>query len=225
MLVEVRTFTLHYAQDQITKLPTEIRDQLDLRGKIEGRLRRVEQLDLSSPAVSTLAGAYRLSWLLTLVDQDRQERCQIRQLERDLDDLVDQRGTTLRDEPGIGPIPAATLLAEVGDPFRFATESKFARWCGTGAVALSSGEGTGTPVRHRLDFGGNRRINSVLHIASVTQHHDVDEARTYIDRKIGEGEARREARRAQKRHLANRVIRRMWKDESHRHNHPINTAT
>ena len=83
--------------------------------------------------------------------------------------LLDEHGTTLRDEPGIGPIAAATLVVEVGDPFRFASESKFARWCGTGAVALSSGEGSGTPIRHRLDYGGNRRINSVLYIASVTQ--------------------------------------------------------
>ena len=171
--------------------------------------------------MSTTAGEYRLSWLIPLVDQDRAARRQIRQLERDIDALLDEHGTTLRDEPGIGPIAAATLLAEVGDPFRFARESKFARWSGTGAVALSSGEGDGRPVKHRLDFRGNRRINSVLYIASVTQHRDLDDARVYIDRKLGEGKTRREARRAHKRHLANRVIRRMWKDESRRRERPV----
>ncbi len=70
--------------------------------------------------MSTLAGEYRLSWLIPLVDHDRAARRQIRQLERDIDRLLDEHGTTLRDEPGIGPIAAATLLAEVGDPFRFA---------------------------------------------------------------------------------------------------------
>ena len=175
MLVTVRTLVLHHVQDQIAKLPVEIRDQLTTTGKIEGRLRRLEHIDTS--VVSTLAGEYRLSWLIPLVDQDRAARRQIRQLERDIDALLDEHGTTLRDEPGIGPIAAATLLAEVGDPFRFARESKFARWCGTGAVALSSGEGDGRPVKHRLDFRGNRRINSVLYIASVTQHRDIDDAR------------------------------------------------
>jgi transposase len=221
LLVTVRTLVLHHAQDQISKLPVEIRDQLTTSGKIEARLRRLEAIDPS--VVSTLAGEYRLSWLLPLVDQDRAARRQIRQLERDIDALLDDHGTTLRDEPGIGPIAAATLLAEVGDPFRFARESKFARWSGTGAVALSSGEGAGCPVKHRLDFRGNRRINSVLYIASVTQHRDLADARLYIDRKLGEGKTRREARRAHKRHLANRVIRRMWKDESRRRQHP-NTA-
>ena len=212
MLVEVRTLVLHYAFDQISKLPTEIRDQLTTTGKIEGRLRRLEQIDTTT--VSTAAGHYRLSWLIPLIDQDRAARRQVRQLEAELDRLLDEHGTSLRDEPGIGPIAAATLLTEVGDPFRFARESKFARWSGTGAVALSSGEGKGAPVRHRLDFGGNRRINSVLYIASVVQHRDIDDARVYIDRKISEGKTRREARRAHKRHLANRVIRRMWKDET-----------
>ena len=46
MLVDVRTLVLHHAQDQIAKLPTDIRDQLCTDGKIEGRLRRLEQLDL-----------------------------------------------------------------------------------------------------------------------------------------------------------------------------------
>jgi transposase len=80
------------------------------------------------------------------------------------------------------------------------------------------------PVRHRLDFGVNRRINSVLYIASVTQQRDVEEARVYIDRKIGEGKTRREARRSHKRHLANRVIRRMWQDEKQRLNQPHQIA-
>jgi transposase len=222
MLVTVRTLVLHHVQDQITKLPVEIRDQLTTTGKIEGRLRRLEQIDTS--VVSTLAGAYRLSWLLPLIEQDRTARRQIRQLERDIDALLDAHGTTLRDEPGIGPIAAATLLTEVGDPFRFARESKFARWCGTGAIALSSGEGTGLPVKHRLDFRGNRRINSVLYIVSVTQHRDLDDARIYIYRKLGEGKTRREARRAHKRHLANRVIRRMWIDETRRRERTVTIA-
>lgn len=130
----------------------------------------------------------------------------------------------MRDEPGIGPIAAATLLVEVGDPFRFATEAKFARWCGVAAVALSSGEGSNRPVRHRLDFRGNRRINSVLYIASVTQQRDIDAARAYIDRKLTEGKTRREARRAHKRHLANRVIRRMWNDEKQRQPNNLHAA-
>jgi transposase len=214
MLVSVRTLMLHHIQDQISKLPTSIRDQLTTKGKVEGRLRRLEQVDTT--ATTTPAGDYRLSWLIPAANQDRDLRRQVRQLEAEIDRLLDEHGTSLRQEPGIGPIAAATLLVEVGDPFRFSRESKFARWSGTGAVALSSGEGQGQPVKHRLDFRGNRRINSVLYLASVVQHRDIDEARIYIERKLNEGKTRREARRAHKRHLANRVIRRMWNDERQR---------
>ena len=59
----------------------------------------------------------------------------------------------------------------------------FARWSGTGAVALSSGEGTGAPVRHRLDFRGNRRVNSMLYTVSVTQARVLPEAAVYLTRK------------------------------------------
>ncbi len=216
-LVAARTLMLHHVADQIAKLPAEIRDQLTTAGKIEGRLRRLEAID---PATDTTpAGAYRLEWLQAFIDQDRTARQKIRRLERLIDELLDRHGTTLRDEPGIGTIAAATLICEVGDPRRFNRESNFARWCGTGAVALSSGEGTGDPVKHRLDFKGNRRINSVLHIASVTQQRTQPQAAAYLARKTSEGKTRREARRAHKRQLANRIIRRMWRDETTRKQH------
>ena len=213
-LVAARTLMLHHAADQIAKLPTEVRDQLSTGGKIEGRLRRLEHIEPACAA--TPSGAYRLEWLQALIDKDRAARREIRCLERLIDELLDRHGTTLRDEPGIGTIAAATLVCEVGDPRRFDRESKFARWCGTGAVALSSGEGSADPVKHRLDFKGNRRINSVLYIASVTQQRSQPEAAAYLARKATEGKTRREARRAHKRQLANRIIRRMWRDETTR---------
>jgi transposase len=67
-----------------------------------------------------------------------------------------------------------------------------------------------------VDFRGNRTVNSVLYIASITQARDHPDARVYLARKTAEGKTSREARRAHKRHLANRVIRRMWKDEQAR---------
>jgi len=123
-LVASRTLMLNHIGDQIAKLPTEVRDQLTATGKIESRLRRLEHIEI--PAVVTMSGQYRLSWLQDFVDRDRSARREIRQLERAIDELLDEHGTTLRDEDGIGPINAATLLCEVGDPFRFSRESKFA---------------------------------------------------------------------------------------------------
>jgi hypothetical protein len=58
--------------------------------------------------------------------------------------------------------------------------------------------------------------SSSFYITSVTQQRDIADAQAYIDRKVLEGKTRREARRAHKGHLANRVIRRMWNDEQQR---------
>lgn len=213
-LVQTRQLQLHFVNDQIAKLPPAIRDQLSTGTRIEVRLRELEAIASSSR--TTEAGDYRFSWLIELAVSDRAALAQIRRLERELDALLDEHGTTLRDEVGISTVGAATLLCEVGNPFRFTTESKFARWSGTGAIAVSSGEGDAAPVRHRLDWGGNRTINAVLYRMSVTQQRCHEPAAGYIDRKRREGKTRREARRSHKRLLANRVIRRMWRDEQRR---------
>ena len=74
--------------DQIAKLPAEIRDQLNSKGKIEGRLRRLEHI---APDIDTTpAGAYRLGWLQAFIDQDRTARRKIRRLERLIDELLDE---------------------------------------------------------------------------------------------------------------------------------------
>ena len=121
-LVAVRTLGLHHVGDQIAKLPTEIRDQLSTEGKIESRLRRLEQIDPA--ACSAPSGRYRLERLQAFIDQDRAARSDIGRLERRIEGLLDAHGTTPRDEPGIGPIAPATLLCEVGDPHRLGRETR-----------------------------------------------------------------------------------------------------
>lgn len=77
-LVTARTLMLHHVQDQLSKLPTEIRDQIGTNGKIESRLRRLGSINLDVEL--TPAGDYRLSWLIPIIDQDRATRRQIRRL-------------------------------------------------------------------------------------------------------------------------------------------------
>ena len=109
------------------------------------------------------------------------------------------------------------LLVEVGDPRRFRTEAQFARWCGSAPVALSSGEGHGPARHHRLDPGGNRDVNSILHTVHVTQVRCHPPAKAYMAKKTSENKTKREARRAHKRQLANVIIRHMWRDDDQRH--------
>jgi len=65
--------------------------------------------------------------------------------------------------------------------------------------------------RHRLDLGGNRVVNSVLHIVHVTQARCHPPARAYLAQRASD-KTKRELRRAHKRQLANVIIRHIWKD-------------
>lgn len=123
----------------------------------------------------------------------------------------------------IGVVSAAELVAEVGDPTRFRSEGAFARWSGVAPVASSSGEGSEEPRHHRLDLLGNRTVNRILYVMSVTRARHDDAGKAFLARKRAEGKTGKEARRAHKRQLANRVIRRMWADHK-RLQQPPSTA-
>src|SRR6202035_1434677 len=87
----------------------------------------------------------------------------IKNLKKELAELVTARGSTLLDLHGIGPSGAARLLADAGDIHRFPDRDKFASWNGTAPLDASSGN----QERHRLSRAGNRRINPTLHIMAV----------------------------------------------------------
>ena len=90
---------------------------------------------------------------------------QIAELTSQIGALVAASGTTLTEIHGIGALTAADILAEVGDPRRFATKAKFAMANGTAPLEASSGR----IVRHRLNRGGNRQLNRAIHTAAITQ--------------------------------------------------------
>ena len=62
-------------------------------------------------------------------------------------------------------------------------------------------------MRHRLNRGGNRRLNAILYRIALTQTRRSPAAQAYLARRMGEGKTRREAVRALKRY----VIRAIWK--------------
>jgi transposase len=209
LLVGRRTSMLNHAEAVLAGVPLAWTDPHRDGRKVLPRLRAVLTAD---PQPATAADRARLDLLAELHRDITELSTRISSLERRLAKLVVATGSTLLSEPGIGVIGAATLLAEVGDPARFHTEGAFNRWWGGAPFAVSSGEGDGQPQRHRLDLLGNRAVNSVFYIMSVTQARYHQPARVYLTRKRSEGHSRKEARRAHKTQLGSRVIRRMWAD-------------
>lgn len=214
MLVQRRKTMLNHAEAALGALPLEFTDAGRAGRKVLPRLRGVLQSAARDTAAPEQAAGLRaqLAMLSELLADITELDRRIRTLDKRLAALVCACGSTLLEEAGIGVVGAATLLAEVGDPARFRSESAFNRWWGGAPVAVSSGEGDEDPIRHRLDLLGNRTVNSVLYVMSVTQGRYHPPARLYLAKKKAEGHGRKEARRAHKTALGRRVIRRMWND-------------
>jgi transposase len=122
---------------------------------------------------------------------------------------VNASGTTVTDVFGVGPVLAAIIVGYSGDPRRFATAGHYAAYNGTAPIELSSGG----RVVHRLSRRGNRVLNHALHMAAVTQiRNNGSEGRGYFDAKLAAGKTKREALRALKRRVSDRVYQRLIAD-------------
>lgn len=215
-LVKRRKRLLNEAEGTFAKLSMPLIEALPSSKSVKVRLNALRRGALNGMVMSRGDDA-RVAWLQEVVVDLAELQRRIKTFEKRLAALVQAAGSTLPEEVGIAAVSAAELLAEVGDPTRFSSESKFARWSGIACVPISSGEGDDAPVRHRLDLLGNRQVNRILHTMSITQTRAGNpEAVDYINRKRAEGKSKKEARRAHKRQLANRVIRRMWADHHRR---------
>ena len=106
-----------------------------------------------------------------------------------------------------GPRPSCS--SRPGDPRRFAGQGGLARFNGTAPLPASSAEGDGQPERHRLNRGGSRRINAVLHRMAVTQLRCDERAQKIYNHARQHRHTKKEAMRILKRHLSNVVYRRM----------------
>jgi transposase len=139
---------------------------------------------------------------LTVIDT------RIKASDKELKTLVIASGSKLMDLPGIGPIGAARILADVGDVTRFADRNRFASWTGTAPLDASSGE----QIRHRLSHAGNRKINHMLHMAALSQIRLDTDGRAYYRRKRAAGKTHLEALRCLKRRISDAVYRQLVDD-------------
>ncbi len=83
----------------------------------------------------------------------------------------------LLDQPGIGPVTAAVTLAAWSHPGRVRSEAAFASLAGVNPIPASSGN----TVRHRINRGGDRRLNRALHMAVVTRMRIDPATRAYVE--------------------------------------------
>jgi transposase len=110
----------------------------------------------------------------------------------------------LLEQPGVGPIVAATVLCAWSHPGRVHSEAAFAMLAGVAPIPANSGQIT---TRYRLNRHGDRQLNRALHtIALSRQRHD-QTTRDYLARRTSQGKTPREARRCLKRYIARDLYR------------------
>jgi transposase len=126
-------------------------------------------------------------------------------LQHELLELVQRVHPQLLDVPGVGPLTAAKLIAEIAGIERFDNPAKLARLAGIAPIPASSGNTN----RLRLDRGGNRQLNAAIYRIAITQLRIHQPAKDYLARRISEGKTKPEAIRCLKRHLIRNIYNTM----------------
>lgn len=208
-ILKSRQHLLNEAEHLLGELPEELRDTLpdtpDVRPRLRALIRRAART--WDPA-TTLRLRLLDDYHDAVIGLDARDR----EASTALEELARRAGSTLNELCGIAARIEAELLIEVGDPRRFTGTGGFARFNGTAPLPASSAEGDGEPVRHRLNRGGNRRVNACLHRMAVTQLRCEPRARKIYDDARSRGHTKKEAMRILKRHLSDVVYRRMTRD-------------
>jgi transposase len=194
-LVAERTRTQNRLRWHLLELCPELERSLG-RGSLEKprQLERVDRRLRQLPACARVRVAR---------EQVRHIRALTRQadaLERELLALVSSHRPQLLQETGCGALTAALLIGRTAGAERFPSDASFARQAGAAPIPCSSGQRD----RHRLDRGGDRQLNSALHIIAITRARHDPTTKAYLARKQAEGKTRKAALRCLKRHLARR---------------------
>lgn len=211
-LLKSRQHLLNEAEAILMALPEAVTAALPETSEVRPRLGALADLDAGVTAGLGRADRARLGVLedhrADIVKLDQREA----EITTELGRLVALAGSTLSKLCGIAQRSDAELLVEVGDPRRFASAASFARFNGTAPLPASSAEGDRAPLRHRLNRGGNRRVNAILHRMAVTQLRCDPRARKLFDDARARGHTKKESMRILKRHLSNVVWRHMMSD-------------
>lgn len=104
---------------------------------------------------------------------------------------------------GVGPVTAAAALIAWSHHNRLHSEAAFAALAGANPIPASSGR----TIRHRLNPGGDRTLNSALHTIVLTRRRHHQPTRDYVARRSAEGKTNREINRCLKRYVARQLFR------------------
>ena len=179
----------------LTKIRCGYQHDLRTRLTLKSSLKAAETLLEGDHTTRAQIARRRIAAMRALIDETKQLDTQIR-------DAVNQTGTTLTHIRGIAELGAAEILAQVQHPNKYPTKARFAMANGTAPIQASSGR----LIRHRLNRGGNRQLNRIIHTAAITQiRQPGTEGHDYYQRLLNRGKTKQEAIRCLKRRISDRI--------------------
>ncbi|WPR66137.1 transposase [Glutamicibacter protophormiae] len=129
---------------------------------------------------------------------------QLKNNESQLDEVVRaSEASELLNETGLKAITAAKCLVAWSHAGRDRSEAAFAALAGTNQIPAPSVNTT----RHRLNRGGDRNLNSSLHMVAVTRITHDPKTGEFVEKRRAERKTDREIRRCLKRYLARRIFK------------------
>lgn len=180
---------------------------------------------LTARQISTIAG-WRDRAEDTSTATCRQEAVRLARRVRALDDdltanraaiteLVRDAAPQLLELTGVGAVVAASVLIAWSHPGRVRSEAALASLAGTCPIPASSGNTT----RHRLNRGGDRRLNRALTTITIVRMRVDPATRAYVARRRAEGRTTKEIMRSLKRYITRQLFRSLVTA------HPVPAAT
>lgn len=212
---EIRLLTDH--RDALVRERTRVQNRLrwhlhELMPELQVRSRGLRSKRVVSAVEEALAGC---DGLVAELARDLLDRCQdlnrrISEFERRIRPLVATLAPNLLAVPGCGVLSAAKILGETGRAGRFRSRATYARFNGTAPVPVWSSN----TERFRLNRGGNRQVNTALHMIAVTQLRGIGRGKAYVERRIAAGSTKTEAVRLLRRRISDVVFQAMRADEA-----------
>lgn len=131
-------------------------------------------------------------------------REETREIETELEQLMEQSGQKLTSLNGCGIALGARVMAEVRDINRFHSSSALAKYAGLCPREKSSGK----TFRHVKTKAGNRRLNTAIHRIALSQisRSGNQYAKEYFQRKISEGKTKAQSLCCLKRRLVDIIF-------------------
>jgi transposase len=120
-----------------------------------------------------------------------------------LDAAVADTAPELCELPGVGSVVAASVLTAWSHPGRVRSEAAFAALAGTCPIPASSGN----TLRHRLNRGGDRRLNRALTTVVIVRMRTHAPTKAYVARRRAEGRTTKEIMRSLKRYITRQLYR------------------